>query len=323
MSSDARRPQGATTTSRHASPGRRLAAALLLPILGLVGCSVQRLVARTAGQALAGGGSVWSSDDDPELVREAFPFALKTIESLLAAAPDDPGLLLAASSSFTQYAEGFLAAQADELEATDFAASRALRARAARLLARGTSYGMRGLEQASPGLRAALADRDRADAALARLGRAQVPLLYWTAASWGARISQAKDDPTLSADLPSVERLMSRARALDPGFGDGAIFDFYIVWDGARPAAAGGSAARAEAALAEALRYARGRRAAPFVAFAETVCVAVQDRQRFEQALADALAVDAAASGEHRLANLLTQRRAAWLRERADELFVD
>ncbi|MCL4838145.1 MAG: TRAP transporter TatT component family protein, partial [Thermoanaerobaculia bacterium] len=62
----------------------RLAAALLLA-LALAGCSLQRLAARAAGGALAAGGASWGADDDPELVREALPFALKTIEGLLAA----------------------------------------------------------------------------------------------------------------------------------------------------------------------------------------------------------------------------------------------
>jgi predicted anti-sigma-YlaC factor YlaD len=298
-------------------------AALALAALLLAGCSLQRLAARTAGRTLAGGGAVWSADDDPQLVRDALPFALKTIESLLAASPDDPELLLAAASGFTQYAQGFLVPEADEMEATDFRAARDARARAVRLLRRARDYGLRGLEVAAPGLGAALNDPARREVLLGRLGRGQVPLLYWTAAAWGAGIAQAKDDPTLSADLPLAERLMRRARELEPGFGDGAIHDFYIAWEGARPAAAGGSVARAEEALAESSRLARGRRASPYVTFAETVCVATQDRARFERSLDAALAVDAAGSGEHRLANILAQRRAAWLRGRADELFVD
>jgi predicted anti-sigma-YlaC factor YlaD len=305
-----------------ASP-RGALAALAAAALLLAGCSLQRLAARTAGRTLAGGGAVWSADDDPQLVRDALPFALKTIESLLAAAPEDPELLLAAASGFTQYAQGFLVPEADELEATDFRASREARTRAVRLLRRARDYGLRGLEVAAPGIGADLADAARRETRLGRLGRGQVPLLYWTAAAWGAGIAQAKDDPTLSADLPVAERLMRRARELDPGFDDGAIHDFYFAWEGARPAAAGGSVARAEEALAAALRFAGGRRAAPHVTFAETVCVATQDRARFERSLDAALAVDAAASGGHRLANILAQRRAAWLRGRADELFVD
>ncbi|MCL4837361.1 MAG: TRAP transporter TatT component family protein, partial [Thermoanaerobaculia bacterium] len=232
-------------------------------------------------------------------------------------------LLLAAASGFTQYAQGFLVPEADLLEESDYAAARAERERAGRLLARATAYGLRGLATFRPRFEGDLRDTGRRDAALAALDRRAVPFLYWTAASWGARTALALDDPALAADLPLAERLMRRARELDPAFGDGAIHDFYIAWEGGRAAAAAGAAERARAALAEALRHARGRRAAPLVGFAESVAVAAQDREEFSRLLGEALALDADASGEHRLANLLAQRRARWLLARADELFLE
>ncbi|MBI2229224.1 MAG: hypothetical protein HYU46_09005 [Deltaproteobacteria bacterium] len=66
----------------------------------LSGCSLNRVAVNVIGDALAGGGGVYASDDDPDLVREALPFGLKTFESLLAVSPDHRGLLLAASRGF-------------------------------------------------------------------------------------------------------------------------------------------------------------------------------------------------------------------------------
>jgi hypothetical protein len=65
------------------------------------------------GDALASGRSTYESDDDPELVASAVPFGLKLMESLLAESPKHPGLLLAASSGFTEYAYAFVGQQAD------------------------------------------------------------------------------------------------------------------------------------------------------------------------------------------------------------------
>jgi predicted anti-sigma-YlaC factor YlaD len=53
------------------------------------------------------------------------------------------------------------------------------------------------------------------------------------------------------------------------------------------------------------------------------VSVAGPDRAEFERLLDRALAVDADAAPEFRLANLIAQRRAAWLRTRVDELFFE
>ena len=49
----------------------------------LSGCSIRSLAINTLAEALAESGSVYASDSDPELVRDALPFALKTFESLL------------------------------------------------------------------------------------------------------------------------------------------------------------------------------------------------------------------------------------------------
>lgn len=307
--------------SDASGPGRALWLVLFLVVFVSTGCSVQRMAVNRIGDALAGGASVYATDDDPELVAEAMPFGLKTIESLLAESPRHKGLLLAAASGFTQYAYAFVQSKADYIEDTDFARATVLRQRAGKLYRRAMEYGMRGLEETRPGLLQAL----RADpgAALAAFEKKDVPLLYWTAAAWGAAISLNKTDSDLVTGLPLVEALMRRALDLDEGFGMGAIHDFYIVYEGGRPSSAGGSVERARESLAQSLRFSEGHRAAPLVSFAETVDVGLQDRSEFTRLVEQALAVDVNAVPEHRLANLVAQQRARWLLSRMDRLFVE
>lgn len=285
------------------------------------GCSLRRMAVNALGDALAGGTSGWASDEDMELIRDATPFALKTIESVLAESPRHRGLLLAAASGFTQYAYAFVQGEADFFEDEDLARATALRARAVRLYLRARTYGLRGLEVGHPGLAERLL-RDPAGA-LAPTRREDVALLYWTAAAWGAAIALAKDNSELAADLPVVEALARRALALDEGFSEGAIHDFFIAFEGGRPAAAGGSAERARRHFQRAVELSRGHRAAPFVTLAEAVCVAEQNRAEFEALLHRALAVDLEAVPGQRLANQVAQRRARWLLARADDLFLD
>jgi predicted anti-sigma-YlaC factor YlaD len=274
------------------------------------------------GDALAGESSSWGRDDDPDLVRDATPFALKTIESLLEQSPNHTGLLLAASSGFAEYSYAFVQSDADYVEATDLAQSTALRARAGKLYRRAREYGLRGLEVESPGFRAALrADPERALSGVK--SKAEVPLLYWTAAAWALEISLAKQDADLTADLPLTGMMIRRALDLDEGYGRGALYDFLIAYDGGRPAAAGGSVERARADFEKALAFAGGTRAAPYVTFAETVSVATQNRGEFVKLLNEALAVDPNRVPEQRLANLIAQKRARWLLGRADELFIE
>jgi predicted anti-sigma-YlaC factor YlaD len=180
---------------------------------------------------------------------------------------------------------------------------------------------MRGLEEIQPGLQGSL--RSDPNAALARIRKKDVPQLYWTAMAWGAAIALNKTDLELGADLPLVELLMRRALELDEGYGQGAICDFFIVYEGGRPAAAGGSVEHARASLAQALKLSGGQRAAPLVSFAETVDVGLQDRTEFEKLLKQALAININALPEQRLANVIAQRRARWLLGRMDRLFLE
>jgi predicted anti-sigma-YlaC factor YlaD len=296
---------------------------LAVILIASAGCSPRRLAVRAFANALQSGGDVYGSDEDPELVAAALPFGLKTLESLLAADPRNRNLLTAAASGFTQYAYAFVEQEADFVEESDLARATELRARARRLYLRALGYGWRALELDAPGLRQRV-QRDPAAAAawLAGLEARDVPLLYWTAGSWAAAISLAKQESELAADLGLVEAMMRRALALDEGYAGGALHEFFVVYEGSRTAV-GGSFERARQHFERAQDLASGPRAGLLVSFAETVAVGTQNRAEFEELLQRALAVDVDAAPEVRLANVLAQRRARWLLARGDELFVE
>jgi len=293
---------------------------LALPLLALPGCSVRKLAVNSLGDALAKGGSSYARDDDPELIAEATPFALKTMEGLLDEAPRHTGLLYATAAGFTQYGYAFVQQEADFTEAADLARATHLRNRARGLYRRALDYGLRGLEVDFPGFRERLRSDPRG--ALARTGKRHVPLLFWTANAWGAAIALSKDDAELTADQASAEALMRRALELDEGYEHGSGHDFFIVYEGGR-SSVGGSVEKAREHLSKSVAFSRGRRAAPYVAFAETVSVAGQDRREFEATLEKALAIDPDGVKELRLSNRLYQKRARWLLGRTDELFVE
>jgi len=317
------------TQARHGADGNRddVCRRLLLPALLLLatfasGCSsLERMARNAVADSLAEGGSVYATDDDIDLVGQATPFALKTIESLLAADPDHRGLLQAAASGFTQYAYAYVQLPADEVESTDIAAAYRQRARARRLYLRARDYGLRGLTVAHPGFTERLR---RAPADAAALAEARdVPLLYWTAASWAAAISLGKDDPELVAGLAEVEALVGRALALDEGYGAGDLHAFLIAWEAARLGGGDAALARAREHFERAVVLSGGRKAGPYVTYAESVTVSEQDRRAFERLLGTALAIDPAAQPEWTLANRVAQRRAAWLIDNAGLYFSE
>ena len=292
---------------------------LSLAVMGS-GCSVKRMAVNTVGNALAGSGTTFASDDDPELIKAAVPFSLKLMESLLNENPRHEGLLLATARGFTQYGYAFVQEDADEMEDKDLAAAEEMRGRARRLYLRAHNYGLRGLEIRHKGFAKAL--RANPKAAVSMTAAKDVPLLYWTALSWAAAISLSKDNPDLIAELPMVEAMMDRALTLDESFDHGGIHAYLITYEMSRPGGSGEPAARSRQHFERALALSGGQDAGPMVSFAEAVCVQKQNLKEFESVLHLALAINPDLKPEWRLANLVMQRRAKWLLSRTEQLFL-
>ena len=299
---------------------RKIPLLLLLLAAALTACSPRGYVVSRAADALSSEGEAFARDDDPELVREAVPFALKAMESLLAERPDHKGLLTALCRGFTQYAVAFVRQDAEE--EIDPGRRRAGMERAGRLFLRAKEYGVRGLSVGREGFAGRLS-ADPAGAA-AEAGTVDVPLLYWTAVSWSLAVTSSPDNPSLLADLPRCEALIRRVLALSEGYDGGAIHEFLVAYEGGRPEAMGGSVSRARWHFERAMELSGGRKVSPLVTFAETVSVRTQDRKEFLGLLDRALAFDARGTAPgHRMANLVSQRRARWLKGRVDDLFLE
>ena len=295
------------------------ATSLGLALCLLPACSLRRMAGKTIADSLAHGSSTYAREDDPELVREALPFGLKTLEGLATDLPRHRPLLRSLASGFTSYAVAYIIPESERLEVVDVLAARAERDRARRLLLRGRDYGLRALEVRHPSCGAAL--RTNADDAVRQTTIDDLPDLYWTAAAWGSAISVGKGDMDLVADVRIVERLIRRAEALDEAWDEGSIHEFLITFE-SRGAAMGGSLVRARQHYERAMALNRGLRVGPMVALAERVALQEQNRDEFDTLIARALAFDVNQAPSSRLANILAQQRARRLQEAADDLFL-
>ena len=294
---------------------------VLAALVSQTGCSlIRRLAIRSLADTLASSSEVFASDEDPDLVRDAVPFALKTVEGLLGEVPEHRGLLLTACKGFTQYAYAFVETDAELLEDTDYKAAARLRERAFRLYLRARDYGLRGLELKHPDMAENL--RKDPEAAVAPTTVRDMALLYWTGAAWGSAVSLGRDRPELIADLPAVIAMMRRAVELDEEFERGAVHEVLIVLEGL-PANMGGSIERARRHFERAVELSEGLRASLYVTMAESVSVPDQDRPEFERLMNQALKVDPDADPASRLHNLIVQKRARHLLDHVDELFLE
>ena len=285
------------------------------------GCSIRTYALKTVASTMSQPGDVFTRDDDPELVRQALPFGLKTFETLLETLPNDPALLLATCSGFTSYSYGFVESDADLLGSDHYEQAKALREEAVRLYLRARGYCWRALDvRFSKGI----GDRLKADpkAALADAQKEDVPLLYWSAASLGAAIALAKGRTDLLVDLPIVRAMVERALALDESWSNGSLHELMITVE-TEGEALGGSEARARAQFDRAVAIQMGRSPGPYVALAMSVSRTNQNRAEFAKLLNQALLIDPAADKSNQLIAIITQRRARALLEHTDELFIE
>ncbi len=306
-------------TAPHRRALRASLVLLALPLL-LSSCSIKRWAVKSVANSLTTGADVYGTDNDPELVRDALPFGLKTMEGLLAVVPDHEGLLLSLCRGFTSYSNAFVQSQGDLLVSSDYARATELHERALKLYLRARDYGLRGLELHNRGI----ADQLRLDPAkaAARIQKRDLPMLYWTAAAWGSAISLGKDRPDLLADLPAIRALFERGLALDESYEGGALHEAMIVLD-ALPASMGGSEARARQHFARAVELSHDSKASPYVTLAQSVAVLEQNRAEFESLLNRAVSFDPEADPANRLVATVTQRKARDLLAREDEFFLD
>lgn len=308
------------TSHRVLIPGRGFLVFLAVSLLAVGGCSSLRKVAiRSVANSLAGGSDVFVSDNDPQLVAEAMPFALKTLESLAAEVPKHRPLLLATCQGYTQYTLAFLENDLPRLELYDYKAYKVRRARAVNLYLRARNYCLRALDLAEPGT-SKLVIQDP-EAALAPFGPKEIEYLVWTGSSWGMAISLGVDRPELVVDVPVVRAFFDRAFALDPDYLDGGLHEAKMIFE-TLPEAMGGSLERARYHYGRAIELHGGKRASTYVNWAELVSIPRQDREEFERLLEKALAIDPDAVPEERLANLISQERARMLLDLADDLFL-
>jgi predicted anti-sigma-YlaC factor YlaD len=292
--------------------------ALFLAASLLAGCSLKKRAVNTLADVLSEADRVYLSDDDPELVADALPFNLKTVETLLESYPEHPDLLLMATKSFILYAYGFVEPGVREIPYEDFERAEAIRHRAARLYRRAYRFGLRGLELDHPGLGERLVVEPQAT--VRELELADVPFAVWTAAALGGAITNAKDDPESTADIAVVGALLNRALELDEDYDEGTIHELLTSYEASR---VGGSIELAREHYERALELGPGKHPSIWLSWAETVSVSQQNRVEFLDLVDRTIAFDVERYPDKRLLNVLAQRRARWLRERVDELFLD
>jgi tetratricopeptide (TPR) repeat protein len=291
--------------------------ALLVALLLLPGCAaLNRKATKMVADTLSAGGDTFTSDEDPEIVRAAVPFALKTYESLLTTLPDYVPLLTATCGGFTSYSYAFIQNDADIYRFSDRERAKILDERALKMYLRAHEYCARALESRFKGITPKLLVDPVP--ALAKAQKKDAELLYWSAGSWG--LAMSLDPDKLAIDFPAVRALANRALQLDESWGKGSIHELMITLES--QSMLGGSVENARKHFDRAVEIQKGLSPNPYVALAMGVSVPAQNRAEFTKLLEAAIAIDPNADKSLRLVTLVTQQKARVLLANVDALFL-
>ncbi|MEZ4321949.1 MAG: TRAP transporter TatT component family protein [Myxococcota bacterium] len=292
---------------------------MLLVAMLASGC-IKKIAINSMADALSGStGGTFTQDDDLQFVGEALPFALKTMEAINDSAPKHVGIKETLCSGMTQYAMVYVKWPADQVRYDDFGTYEAGIERTKKFLDRSETFCLSALDLKHEGF----SDRvfTDTDAVLAEMEEDDVLLLYWTGATWLARISISKDDMEAIGQLPFAQALLERALELDEDWSKGSLHDMMILLEPNTPMPGGLDRAREH--YTRALELSGGSLASPYVSLATSVSYSNQDKDEFVELMEKALEIDPAASPEDQLANLYAQAQARFYLDHLDDLFVE
>lgn len=300
--------------------------ALSVLILGLLvcSCSINKMAMKSVSDALTGSGSsdVFTGDSDPELVGDALPFAIKMYESLLASNPKHEGLIITTGSLFIMYANAFVQGPAEMLPSSQYDQREQAKQRSKHLYLRGAAILYGGLDAKYPGFSGGY-QGGTFDSYLAKMKKADTPLLYWAVAGILSAYSLDPMDLSLGVKIPELTAMMNRAYELDPDFNEGALDDFYILFYGSLPESMGGDKNLAKTHFERCLEKTHGLSASPYLSYVQSIAIPAQDYETFKAYLEKALAINPDENPSNRLVNIISQRKARYLLENPENYFLD
>ncbi len=326
---------------------------MLLLMAVFTSCSINRFAVHLVANALTStsGGTLFTGDDDPELIADALPFALKMYEGLLQSDPENVKLLEAAGSGFISYANAFLQSPAELMGYDKKSEKELMLKRAVALYRRGSSYISKAIELNHPGFTDSFKAGDW-DTAFAKSKVEDVSLYYWKAAAVLGEFSIDTFNPELMLHVPEGVAFAAAAFRIDPEYSRGALDELFLSIFASMPDSLiyrlndregefsvhrvlsdyykehslnfgeMSNRDKAEFHFNRAVDLSSGEKASPYVSFAVSVCVKEQNYDLFKELLSKALDIDPDLYPADRLVNIIGQRKAQWYLDHSDDFFI-
>lgn len=247
-----------------------------------------------------------NKQSDLRVIREGMPAYLMLIDGMVEAVPGNAHLLITAAQAYASFASAFV-------EDADTEYARTLYEKAKKYALR--ALDLRGLKNP------VLKPFDAFEKALTRLGRDDVPYMFWTATCWGSWIRLSLGSMAALAELPRVEALMKRVLDLDEQFYFGGPHLFMGIWLASRPKIAGGDLNRAQHHFQKALEFSHNQFLMTRVYYASHYARKMFDKELFVTTLQSVLEIPADKIPQLTLLNTVAHRKAKEMLEQVDAYF--
>lgn len=284
-------------------------------------CSISNLAMKSVSSSLSNQQStVFTGEDDPELVKDALPFTMKLYETILEKDSTNPDIFLSTGKLFCLYAQAFILFPADTLPDSMAIQKKAMKKRAKKLLLRSRDYVLKGLELRHPGF-TSLLKSNSTDSALAMTDHSDTSYLYWCSAAWMGAIIADRSDLVLAMTIKKAASIMVKVTELNDGYDFGAAHEILCAFKASVPKSIGGSEEKAREHFQKALSYSSGQKLSPYVTYATSLSLKNKNRIEFTEILQKALSVNIQSNPSHRLQNIIYQNRAKWFMSNLDKIF--
>ncbi len=316
-------------------------------VLLIMSCaSIQKKALGSAADMLSspGGAGVFMQDDDPRLVADALPLALKLHEMLLDMDSENDQLALATGQNFILYAGAFVQLPASMLSEDEWEEALYASRRAKKLFRRGRDYVFSSLEMRHPEL-PELLEEGLYDQALELITEEDADAAFWAALGWLGMASTDALDMEIVTELDKAVLLLLRALELNetsPEIHNTMIQVYLSLPPSVLTTLEGQSVHirdfleryyrdngvdgnprnRAFFHYYRAISLSEGTDPSPYITMATTLSVKEQDTKSFRSYLEKVLALDAEDHPEKKLLIVMYQEKARWLLDNVERFFL-
>lgn len=304
--------------------------------LALPGCSIQRLAMKTTADMLAPSpharprtGSdpmiALTGENDPELVADFFPTALKLYEIMMLQTPRHEGLALFTGQLYIMYANAFIQTPAEQLPSESFSDQNTAFFRAKNLYLRGAGFVLNGIDIRYPGFKTAIqsGNEQQIQLALKKLKKPDVSSLYWAGAGILGAFALDPMDSTVIPRVYSAALMLEHGTVLDPAYSNGALWEVLMAFYAAAPESMGGGKEKSRMAYEQALHWSKGQNPSTWIGYARTFAIPAQDSAGFDEAISRALAIDPDSRPQERLILTIARRQALWLKNNKPDFILE